>query len=61
MSLRARRRRGRAAAAEPGGPLTLSVRPSANSTLSKKHMYGLCRDSEPVTRSLRAGLEHLAA
>lgn len=36
---------------EPPGPLTFTVCPSANSRVSKKHMYGLCRDREPVTRS----------
>jgi hypothetical protein len=34
----ARRRRAAAGRAEPGRPFTLSVLPSANSTLSKKHM-----------------------
>ena len=33
----------------PAGLFTLMMRPSENSTWSKKHMYGLCRESEPVT------------
>ena len=35
------------------------MRPSASSTLSKKHMYGLCRDSDPVTRMLVPDLQDL--
>src|SRR5688572_24870346 len=33
-------------------PLTFSTRPSASCTLSKKHMYGLWRDSDPLTVTL---------
>jgi len=40
-----------AARSEPRGPLTLSARPSGKYTLLKKHIVGLCRDSEPSTRS----------
>ena len=32
------------------GPFTLNVRPSGNSTVSKKHMCGSWRDIGPVTR-----------
>ena len=36
----------------PRGPFTLSAGPSENWTVSKKHMYWLCRESDPVTRTL---------
>jgi len=40
---------GSAGRAGPVGPFTLNFLPSPIVTVSKKHMYGLCRDSDPVT------------
>ncbi len=50
MSLRAAAVAGRRARSA-GRTIDAQLRPSANSTMSKKHMYGLWRDSEPVTRT----------
>src|SRR6185436_6407936 len=42
---------------EPTGPLTFRVRPSGSSRISKKHIYGSCRDREPTTRIFVPGLK----
>ena len=57
MSLRCRAAATAGVGEEPPGPLTFMVRPSANSMLSKKHMYGSCRDREPETRIFVPGLK----